>query len=168
MKGKKLIIRKAKTNDICSITQIYNEAIKNTIATFDTKIKTLDEQNKWFKNHGPSNPILVAEQNSIIVGFASLSSWSDRCAYSKTAEISLYVLEKYQRKGIGTRLMEEIIREGKISNLHVIVARITDGNQASVKLHESFGFEHIGVMKEVGEKFGKLLDVYLMQKIYED
>jgi len=160
-------LRKARLKDLNQITEIYNEAILKTVATFDTEIKTLKEQKKWFIDHGLKNPIIVAEQNKLIVGFASLSKWSDRCAYSDTAEISLYVKEKYQGKGIGKNLMEKIIKEGEKADLHAIIARITSGNKLSIHLHEKYGFEHIGVMKEVGKKFGKLLDVYLMQKIYK-
>ena len=160
-------IKQARLKDLDEITEIYNEAILKTVATFDTEIKSLEEQKTWFKEHGPKNPILVAEQDGIIVGWASLSKWSDRCAYSDTAEISLYVKEKYQGKGIGKKLMESIIKEGKNAGLHVVIARITQGNKVSVHLHESVGFKHIGVMKEVGLKFGKLLDVYLMEKIYK-
>ena len=162
-----LIIRDASLKDLSDITEIYNEAILNTVATFDTNIKTLDEQRMWFDNHGSKNPIIVAEKNGFVIGWASLSQWSDRCAYSDTAEISLYVKEKYQGKGIGKKLMESIIIEGKKAGLHAIIARITQGNKLSIYLHELFGFKHIGVMKEVGQKFGKRLDVYLMEKIYK-
>ena len=111
--------------------------------------------------------LLVAEQNGMIVGWASLSKWSDRCAYSDTAEISLYVKEEHQRKGIGRRLIEAIVVEGEKTGLHTIIARITAGNESSFHLHRSVGFTHIGIMKEVGKKFGKQHDVYLMQKIYK-
>ena len=63
--------------------------------------------------------------------------------------------------------MENIIQEGKKAGLHVVIARITEGNEKSVDLHKLFGFEHVGIMKEVGIKFGKRLDVYLMQKLYK-
>lgn len=160
-------IRKAIFEDLYAITEIYNEAILKTAATFDTEPKTLEEQEQWVFDYGSKNPLLVAEKDGYIVGWASLSKWSDRCAYSDTAEISLYVLEKYQGKGFGRRLMEEIIKEGEKTGLHAVIARITEGNEASIHLHESVGFFHIGVMKEVGLKFGKVYDVYLMQKIYD-
>ena len=159
-------IRRATINDLDAITDIYNEAILKTTATFDTEIKSWKEQKKWFEDHGSKNPILVADENGIIFGFASLSKYSDRCAYSDTAEISLYVKEEHQGKGIGKKLMEQIIKEGKNVGLHVVISRITEGNKKSIYLHKSVGFEHIGIMKEVGLKFGKRLDVYLMQKIY--
>jgi phosphinothricin acetyltransferase len=161
-----LTIRKATTKDLMEITIIYNEAIMKTVATFDTELKTIDEQKKWFERHGPKNPIIVAELNKKVVGWAALSEWSDRCAYSDTAEISFYVLEKHQSKGIGRKLIEAIVKEGEKSGLHTLIARITEGNKISVNLHKSVGFEHIGIMKECGNKFGKRLDVYLMQKIY--
>ena len=163
-----LVIRNAMLDDLDSITKIYNDAIINTVATFDTEIKTIEEQIQWFEGHGKKNPILVAEDNGIVIGWAALSKYSTRCAYSNTAEISLYVRKKDQGKGIGKKLMESIIKEGKKAGLHVIIARITDGNKKSIHLHESVGFNHIGIMKEVGNKFGKCLDVYLMQKIYND
>lgn len=160
-----LIIRKAKIEDLISINDIYSEAIEKTVATFDTTPKTLEEQKNWFTNHGPKNPILVAEKEESILGWASLSKWSDRCAYSDTAELSLYIKEKYRGQGIGRKLLEAIIQEGKKTGLHTVIARITEGNETSIHLHETVGFFHIGIMKEVGQKFEKRLDVYLMQKI---
>jgi L-amino acid N-acyltransferase YncA len=163
-----LKLRSARMEDLDSITDIYNEAIIKTAATFDTELKTADDQKKWFDDHGSKNPILVAELNGVIVGWASLNKWSDRCAYSDTAEISLYVREDHQGKGIGRRLIESIIEEGKSAGLHTIIARITEGNESSIHLHRSVGFTPIGTMKEVGKKFGKRLDVFLMQKIYKN
>ena len=160
-------LRSARREDLDAITEIYNEAIIKTVATFDTEPKTYEDQKKWFNDHEAKNPILVAELNGVIVGWASLSKWSDRCAYSDTAEISLYVREEYQGKGIGRRLIEAIIKEGEKAGLHTIIARITEGNEPSLHLHRSVGFTHIGIMKEVGKKFGKRQDVHLMQKIYK-
>lgn len=158
-------IRKAKIEDLPVITSIYNDAIKNTVATFDTVTKTLEEQKVWFEGHGSKNPILIAEENRNIVGWAALSKWSDRDAYSNTAEISVYVKDSFKKKGIGRKLIQEIVKEGKKAGLHLIIALITNDNQVSVHLHESFGFTQIGVMKECGFKFGKWLDVILMQKL---
>jgi len=162
-----LKIRQAKLEDLSAITEIYNDAVLKTVATFDTEPKTIEEQRRWFVGHGSKYPILVAEQDGIVVGWASLSKWSGRCAYSRTAEISLYVREDCRRKGIGRNLLEEIVQAGQKAGLHTIVARIAEGNEVSIRLHESVGFEHIGVMKEVGRKFGRFLDVHLMQKILD-
>ena len=161
-----LAVRPAKLNDLDAITEIYNEAILTTDASFDIEPKTGAEQRVWFDSHGHKYPILVVELDGVVVGWAALSEWSDRCAYADTAEISLYVKDGFRGKGIGRKILEEIVVEGEKAGLHTIVARITEGNSESVHLHESVGFEHIGVMKEVGQKFGRLLDVRIMQKIY--
>jgi len=163
-----LTVRKATLADLGAITGIYNEAILKTVATFDTEPKTNAEQKSWFDHHGPRYPILVAEEDNLIAGWASLSQWSDRCAYSDTAEASLYVREEYQGKGIGRKLAEAIIEAGRKAGLHTLIARIASENKASVHLSESIGYRHIGVMKECGRKFGRLLDIHLMQYIYEE
>ena len=161
-----IAVRDAQINDLPEITTIYNEAILETVATFDITPKTMDEQKTWFMEHGKSNPIVVAEESGVIVGWAALSKWSDRCAYSDAAEISLYVKKEHQGKGIGRKLMQAVLDKGREAGLHTVLARIAEGNEVSVRLHQDMGFKHVGVMKEVGKKFGRLLDVYLMQKLY--
>jgi phosphinothricin acetyltransferase len=162
-----LTIRKATFQDLRAITEIYNQAVLHTTATFDTATKTIEEQRVWFDKHGPKYPILVAQEDKEIVGWASMSAWSDRCAYSATAEASLYVREGQQGKGVGRKLSEAILKAGKEAGLHTAIIRITEDNTASIRLAESLGYKHIGVMKEVGKKFGKLLDVYMMQIMFD-
>lgn len=149
-----LVIRSAQLKDLHVITEVYNEAVLATDATFDTEIKSYDEQREWFEKHESKYPIFVSELDGIIVGWVSLSKWSDRCAYTETAEISLYMKEEFRGKGIGRRLLEAIIQEGEKVGLHMVIARITEGSKISIHLHESLGFEHSGVMREVGQKFG--------------
>jgi phosphinothricin acetyltransferase len=162
-----LTIRNAELKNLPGITDIYNEAIRNTSATFDTQEKTLDEQKVWFEKHGEKYPVIVALEGKEIVGWASMSAWSDRCAYADTAESSIYMRAGYRGKGVGRKLSVAILKAGRAAGLHTVIARIAEGNDASIKLAESLGFKHIGVMREVGRKFGKLLDVYLMQLIFE-
>ena len=100
-----LIFRRAELKDLETITEIYNNAILTTVATFDTEPKTMDEQRAWFEDHDHKYPVFVVESDGIVVGWASLSKWSDRCAYSDTAEISLYIGEKFHGKGIGKKLL---------------------------------------------------------------
>ncbi len=161
-----LLIRPAEIKDIEAITEIYNDAVLKTTATFDTEEKTFEEQTQWFNSHDKKHPVIVSELQGKVNGWASLSPWSDRIAYAKTAEISIYVKEEFRNQGCGKILMSKILDDGKAAGLHTVIARIADSNAVSIKIHEDFGFKHIGVMKEAGEKFGKILDVYLMQKIY--
>ncbi len=162
-----LTIRPATTSDIPKITKIYNDAIQNTTATFDTEIKSEEQQLLWFNDHGKKYPVIVAEEDGLVVGWASLSKWSDRCAYQDTAEVSVYVDSEHRDKGIGKKLLEMLILEGKTAGLHNLVSRITEGNRNSIHIHEKFGFRHIGIMKEAGVKYGKMLDVYFMQKLLD-
>ncbi len=159
-------IRRATLKDLDAITEIYNDAIVKTSATFDTEPKTLREQEAWFKHHDEKHPILVAVEGQLVVGWASLSPWSDRCAYSGTAEVSVYVRSEYRGKGVGGKLLRAVMDEGEKAGLHTVIARITAGNEASLSLHREAGFVHVGTLKEVGNKFDTLLDVHMMQFIY--
>ena len=162
-----LNISRATLEHIKSITDIYNEAVLNSTATFDTEVKSVVEQRLWFNEHSDKYPILIAEENDIIVGWASLSRWSGRCAYADTAEISIYIKDDYRGKGIGTMLIQKILEEGRNGGLHTVLARIAEGSDVSIRLHKKAGFEYIGVMKEVGKKFDMLLDVHMMQLIFK-
>ena len=160
-----VLIREASKSDLNEILVIYNEAVDLTVATFDTEHRTFVQQEKWLENHGATHPVIVAVDNGIIVGWASLSKWSDRAAYDGTVELSFYVLEKEQGKGIGKKLIHAIIEKAINLKYHTIISRITQGNEASIHLHKITGFEYIGAMKQVGRKFGRLLDVHLYQKL---
>ena len=166
MRKESITIRKAEGEDLLMITEIYNEAIMTTTATFDTTPKTLEEQQAWFADHGEKNPVLVAEKKGCVIAWGALSKWSDRCAYTDTAEVSLYVKDIYRGKGIGTQLLTRLLEEGKKQGLHAIIARITEGNISSLAMHEALGFFPIGVMKEVGVKFDRRLDVHLLEKLF--
>lgn len=160
------LIRSATLGDLPEITAIYNDAIARSTATFDTEPKSTEQQLRWFEAHGPRAPVLVAESSGVILGWASLSPWSDRCAYSDTVENSVYVRESAREQGTGSALLGALLEEGRRAKLHTVIARIVDENASSIRLHERYGFERIGVMREVGKKFGRLLDVLLMQKIF--
>jgi phosphinothricin acetyltransferase len=161
-----MLIRKADTNDVPSITEIYNEAILNTTATFDTELKTTEDRMEWLARHSDKYPVLVAVENGQVIAWASMSQWSDRCAYDDTAEISIYVHPAYHNRGIGKQLLKEIVEDGRKGGLHCVLSRITQGNEKSIHLHRQVGFTMIGTMKEVGKKFGKILDVHMMQLLY--
>lgn len=163
-----ILIKQAVASDVPAITEVYNEAVLTTDATFDNEPKSVPQQESWFKSHDDRHPILVAELGGRVVAWASLSEWSTRCAYSNTAELSIYVKEEFRKRGIGKELMGRIIEAGNDCGLHTVLSRITEGNGASVHLHENLGFEDVGVMREVGFKFDRLLDVRIMQLIYRD
>ncbi len=159
-------IRPATEKDVPVITEIYNEAVRNTIATFDTEEKSVEDRLNWFRQHDEMHPVIVAEVNGKVAGWASLSRWSDRCAYDSTAETSLYVHVDFRKRGIGKQLMEVLVLEARKLGLHTLLARISHGNEQSVYLHERMGFQLIGTMKEVGKKFGEYHDVHMLQLVF--
>src|SRR5438094_3151433 len=103
------LIRRAEPRDMAAITDIYNEAILTTTATFDTQVKMPADRERWFAAHDERHPILVAVSGDRVVGWACLSEYSDRCAYADTAETSFYVRAEFRGRGIGRRLKEAIV-----------------------------------------------------------
>ena len=163
-----LAIRHAELSDLAAITEIYNEAILTTTATFDVEPRSEGEEVHWFESHGPRHPILVAELDGQVVGWAHLAKWSERAAYSETAETSFYVKQEHRGHGIGRKLKRAIVEEGRRLGFHSLIARVAEGSNASLHLNESLGFAHVGTLKEVGRKFGKLLDVHILQLIFDE
>jgi L-amino acid N-acyltransferase YncA len=163
-----IFIRRAEPADLRAITDIYNEAILTTTATFDTEPKSVSERTDWFMGHDERHPILVAQLEGEVVGWSSLSRWSERRAYADTAETSFYVKEKFRGQGIGRKLKEATIDEARRLGFHTLIARVAEGSRESLHLNESVGFVHIGILKEVGRKFGKLLGVHILQKMLNE
>ncbi len=155
-----MTIRTAIESDLPALTEIYNYEVLHGVATFDINPKTVEERREWFYEHNRDNhPLIVAEENGEVLGYASLSAYRDKEAYSSTVELSVYVAPDVRGHGVGSRLTEEIIKTARAEvRTHLIVSVITGGNAASVHLHEKFGFSYCGTLHEVGVKFGKYLD----------
>jgi phosphinothricin acetyltransferase len=156
----------ATKQDLNRIVEIYNWAIENTSATFDTDSKTIQSQFGWFESHDEKHPVIVARKNGRVLAWGSISPWSDRCAYSGTGEISFYVDPDFHRKGIGFNILKRLIEIGKEKNFRTLVSRIAGKSEASVHLHKKLGFSNIGTMKNVGKKFDEIIDVHLMQILF--
>lgn len=154
-------------SDLGQLTEIYNWAIENTTATFDLVRQSEADRTGWFTSHEGIYPLIVAELDNKAVGYCSLSKFREKEAYVKTVEISVYIHPAYQGRGIGKALVKEILDRAVKLKHHVIMAGITAGNGASVKMHERFGFEQCAHMKEVGKKFGKWQDVLFYQLILD-
>ena len=163
----RLVIRRAALADVERLAGIYNEAIETSTATFDIRPKSLDERTRWLRAHGDRFPVLAGEQGGTVVGFASLTPWSEREAYDGTAETGLYVHSAWQGRGIGRQLYAAIIEEARRLGFHTLIARVTAESSASIHLHEDAGFRVVGTMSEVGRKFGRWLDVLIMQKMLD-
>ncbi|HBM79307.1 MAG TPA: GNAT family N-acetyltransferase, partial [Clostridiaceae bacterium] len=102
-------------------------------------------------------------KNGIITGWASLSLWSDKSGYKDVAEDSIYIDEKYRGNGIGKQLLKTIMDHAKANGFHTIIARISDGNDISVHMHQEYGFKMVGTLKDIGYKFGRYINIHIMQ-----
>ena len=169
MTGGSVVLRRAEERDAAAIADIYNHEVLTSTATFDTQPVTVEERVAWLQAHEPpARPVVVAEIAGEVAGWASLSSWSTRCAYARAAEVSVYVHREHRGRGVGSTLLGELVRLGREAGLGVLLARICTEGEASVALHRRHGFETIGVMRRVGEKFGRVLDIELMDLQLDD
>ena len=154
-------IRVARREDLQQLLDIYNYEVVHGVATLDLQPKSLEEWGRWFDAHNIKNhPLLVAEQAGRVAGYASPSPYRSKEAYRSTVELSIYIGPDFRRQGVATALMEAILREARQDpETHTVVSVITDGNEASRKLHEKFGFTYCGAIREVGMKFGAYQDI---------
>lgn len=161
-----MLIRPATLQDQPGILEIYNESVLHSTATFDTDPRTPEKQLEWFNRHKANHPVLVAEDDGKIAGWASLSPWSDRCAYDSTVEVSVYLAPEQRGKGLGFQLLQQVTEAGRKAGNHTVISRISSDNLASIRIHEKAGYSTVGTMKELGFKFGRFLDVVMMQIVF--
>ncbi len=159
-----MIIRDAEAVDLGAIVEIYNREVRESTSTFDTEIRGDEENREWFAGHRCDlYPLLVAETQGCIQGWACLSRWSPKSGYSRTAEASLFVAEAYRNRSLGRALLDALVLRARSAGHGVLLGRIEAENRASLRLVSQAGFRSVGVMHRVGEKFGRLLDVNLVE-----
>ncbi len=158
-------IRPATVADAAAIAEIYNREVTESTSTFDLVPRSLSDQQAWLTARSGAFAAIVAVDSGTqrVVGFASLSQYKERAAYSTTVENSVYVHRDHGGRGIGRLLMEHLIDVARQSGFHSIVARISAEGEASKALHAACGFELVGIEREVGRKFSRWLDVAVMQ-----
>lgn len=160
-------IRDAVPADLPWVREIYNHYVANSTVTFDEDAMTLREwKSKFAYLHKLNMPFIVAVSPSgQILGYALVSPWKQKRAYRFTVENSIYLGAASTGKGLGPVLMQELIDRSKAAGLKEMIAVIADkGAEASIKMHENFGFTEIGRMGRVGYKFDRWLGTVLMQR----
>lgn len=160
-----LKVRAAEDRDLEAILDIYNEQVHNSTATFDIAPRSMAAQREWAKQFQPPYVLLLAESNGEAVGWGCLHPFGAKPGYRFTSENSVYVRKDTRASGVGKALLVALIDAGAANGFHTIVARISGDNPASVRLHESCGFQQVGREREVGRKFDRWLDVLVMQRM---
>ena len=160
-----LIVRLATVDDADAIRTIYNREVTGSTVTFDLRPRGVDDQRAWLKAHAGAHPAVVAAAGAAVVGFGSLSPYRDRPAYATSVEDSVYVDASARGQGAGRLILAELVRLAGLHGFHTVLGRIVGGHEASIALHRACGFELVGVEREVGRKFGRWLDVVVMQHL---
>ncbi|MDQ6786505.1 MAG: N-acetyltransferase family protein [Acidobacteriota bacterium] len=153
-------IRKARLADAEQMAQIYNFYIENSHHTFETEAISTAEMKKRIDETLKNYPFFVAEDDGgKIAAYAFANQYKSRCAYRNSAEVSVYVKNGQGRRGTGAKLYEKLFAELLQTDVHALIAGIALPNEASIKLHERFGFEKVAHFREVGFKFERWIDV---------
>lgn len=158
-------IREAVKSDLPDIIEIDNYYINNTTANYSWYPVSEKDKEKWLEKHGwPGRPVLVYEENNRVLGYGALSDFKEKDSYWPVAEDSIYVAQQQTRKGIGTKLMTELLKRAKASGLKAVVGFIDSDNAASIGFHKKMGFEYAGELKNIADKFEKLMSLTIMIK----
>ncbi|UUC49741.1 GNAT family N-acetyltransferase [Pseudomonas citronellolis] len=163
-----MLIRDANPTDLGALRDIYNDAVLNTTAIWNEVSIDLDNRRAWLELRAQQGfPVLVAEDAGEVVGYASYGPWRAFDGFRETVEHSVYVRADQRGKGVGPQLMQALVDRARDQGLHVMVAAIESGNVASIRLHERLGFATTGQMPQVGQKFGRWLDLTFMQLVLD-
>lgn len=176
-----MIITDATAETIPGITEIYNDAVRNSTAIWNEDTVSRDNRfNWWVGRVSAGYPVLVAlAKDSLsfdedspsapeVLGYATFGDWRAFDGYRYTVEHSVYVRDDQRGNGIGTKLMEQLIKRARHLGKHAMVAGIDASNSGSITMHERLGFERVGLLPQVGSKFGNWLDLAFLQLTLDD
>ncbi|GAB4084412.1 GNAT family N-acetyltransferase [Myceligenerans cantabricum] len=159
----KVAVRAARTDDAPAVRAIRNHAAETTTAIWTGVAMTEGEAHTWVAEHVARKAMLVAEADGAVVGYASFAAWRAKEGYRYSVEDSVYVAPGQQGKGVGRALLTELVAAARASGAHRMYADIEAGNATSIGLHESLGFRRVGLLGEVGTKFGRWLDLAILE-----
>ena len=164
-------MRDASEADAPAITGLYNALIPMTTVTWTEDIDTVEHRVAWLhRQRDEGLPVLVAEVDGAVVGFTAYEYFRGEGkwpGYRLTMELSIHVAESHWGRGVGRVLIDALVERARRAGVHVLVAAIDGANEASIRFHEHLGFEVVGRMPQTGTKFGRWLDLVLMQRILD-
>jgi len=160
-----LAVRAATKDDLAAINDIYNHYVIHSTTTYDVEPDRPEERARWFEEHGPEHPVVVAERGGEVIGWGSLSPFRTRFAYRHSAEDSVFVRHDLFRQGIGSAILIDLVARARAIGHHTVIGGIDAEQEASILLHARHGFAEIARFREVGYKFERWLDVVFMQRM---
>jgi phosphinothricin acetyltransferase len=164
-----MLIRTATEVDLPGVLEIHADAVARSTAIFTEVPPDLQGRRDWLAAHRePGRSAIVAVEGDLVVGYGSVGPFHAKPGYRHTVENSVYVREGHQGRGTGRALMESLIASSREAGHHVMVALVEAGNEGSARLHRSLGFEDAGLLREVGTKFGRWLDLRYMTLRLDD
>ncbi|MBW8284437.1 MAG: GNAT family N-acetyltransferase [Rhizobium sp.] len=159
-----ITIRAAVETDLEAIRDIYNHAVEHTTAIWNEVLVDTENRRAWMEQRQARGfPVLVAIRDGKVAGYASYGDWRAFDGYRHTVEHSVYVDKDCRGAGLGRLLMQALIDHARANDKHVMIAAIEAENQPSIALHERLGFRLVGIHREVGQKFGRWLDLAMME-----
>ena len=165
-----MLIRDAAEADLPGILTIYNEVIRTSSAVYTEQEATLDDRRAWLAARAAMGyPVLVAAApvDGSVLGYSTFGDFRPWPGYRHTVEHSVYVHADARGRGLGAALIQPLFDRAASLGKHVMVAGIDAANPASIRLHERLGFERVGLLREVGVKFGRWLDLVFMQRFLD-
>lgn len=167
-----MAIRDATVADLPAIVDLYNRFVLTRAIAWTEALQTLDERVGWFERQQAAGfPVLVAEVDGAVLGFAAYGHFRGAGkwpGYDRTVEHTIHVGEEAWGRGLGRALLEELVARARSAGMHVMVAAIDGENEESMRFHARLGFVEVARMPEVGHKFGRWLDLVLMQRVLDE
>jgi L-amino acid N-acyltransferase YncA len=158
-------VRDAERNDAACIARIYNQGIEERVATLETQLRTPEERAGWLSDRSPRCPVLVAEDDSGVVGWASLNRFNPRPAYDHVADVSVYVTRERRGQGIGQALLNAVEARARTLGYHKLVLTAFPTNAPGRRLYDRCGFREVGIYREQGLLDGRWVDTLVMEKL---
>jgi len=155
------VIRRAETEDAAALAEIYNHYVRETPITFDTEEKSVADRAAWLAHFSAAGryQCFVAVADHQVIGWASSHRFRDRAAYDTTVETSIYLTPDRRGQGLGRRLYDTLFDALQGQDIHRAYGGVTQPNDASNRLHAAVGFRQVGLLAEIGRKFGRYWDV---------
>ncbi len=160
-----ITVRDARFDDAGPICTIYNQGIEDRSATLETTMRDADERRQWLSERSERHPVLLAERDGVVLGWASLNAFNPRAAYAHVGDFSIYIERSQRGKGLGRVLLDALEERARTIGFRKLVLAMFDWNPAGISLYRRAGFRTVGTYREQGQLDGRWVDVTIMEEL---